>query len=295
MNARPLPASNGQLDILEAHSWGKLRIEKFFRDLGDNPGEHGIPSAYHIDARRAAGSFHTLSSRNPPFFQLNEAGVELHYEDFANPFTMYSIFDIMAWVFSIGCTPPASADIRTEFYYPLAAVYCKFCLAFRVIKRLPTMMSVMYFRVAKDDTRALFGAVLDSPGEDLKKDLQENRRLQMVRENLVQRQEDQAPQASRYPNQVGQKFGHCAETFPFMFFKRAQNHGLRIERGAVKGFAVSPVAYLKSRAGEENDNNVYHPGRLKDALFTPCYNCEEVIISRLGLYLPYFQPWNPMV
>ena len=141
-----------------------------------------------------------------------------------------TLFDLVGWIFSVAGTSPAGAD-RSNYYYPLIALYCMF------IRRLcpnprqrndmngePQMVQATWF-TQSNVVRVVLGANLDKPGRQRKDAARVRRAQRMVSINWLTAQERDTltlvRTATTPPGQarLPQLFGHCAESLPFLYIQ----------------------------------------------------------------------------
>lgn len=134
-------------------------------------------------------------------------------------FLVETMYDIVGWLFSVSGTAPSGAT-RSNYYYPLFGLYYIFCQ--RLIgndRKVPEMVQMTYFKHTEFDKttyRVVLGANLDSPKTARKEVARKNRFQKLVVDGFCTNAEIDI---SHVPGPLGQKFGHCAETFPCLFTK----------------------------------------------------------------------------
>lgn len=129
---------------------------------------------------------------------------------------MYTVLDLVGWIISVSGPAPSDAE-RETYYYPLCGLYAYFCRTLLGIKkREPQMIQLTYFQQGTTK-RAVLGANLDKPPNDVKDRIQRARNAQMVTAGLIV--PNQASGVDQAGGAAPQKYGHCAETFCFLFVK----------------------------------------------------------------------------
>jgi hypothetical protein len=147
---------------------------------------------------------------------------------------MCSVFDIMGWVFTVANSPTPANATDANFYYPLTALYAKFCRMFSTttsptgeVYKQPTVIAMAKFVDPAPGGRwsVIIGATLDNPPRgsnppqpSFKDTLQEDRRQALIQSGLIHANEYRHPPnflANPAPLNTQQRFGHCAETWFF--------------------------------------------------------------------------------
>ena len=141
-----------------------------------------------------------------------------------------TIFDLVGWIFSISGTSPAGAT-RSNYYYPLIALYCMFVRRLCPNPRLPgdamgepQMVQATWFKQGTV-IRVAIGATLDKPGSGPKEGARIQRATRMVDIGWLRPQDRDTltyvPAPTALPNQpsLPQLFGHCAESLPLIYIQ----------------------------------------------------------------------------
>ena len=130
-----------------------------------------------------------------------------------------SVFDLIGWIFSVsGPSPPRAG--RSNYYYPLIALYCVFCRkAAPKIENEPKMVQITWF--AQNRTpRLCIGANLDKPGFAIKDAARKRRGQYMVDARWLTSQERDTWTNVPLPSgSLPQLAGHCAESLPFLYIQ----------------------------------------------------------------------------
>lgn len=147
--------------------------------------------------------------------------MEVNYQ--GTSFLHVTLFDLIGWLFSVAGTSPDHAS-RSNYYYPLVALYAQFCLlACDSNKRAPQIVQLTWFTQG-DKTRAVLGANLDKPKPTTVKDNARSRRVdELIARTLVQEAERNTSYvvtvSATGQRRYGQLFGHCCETWPWIYMK----------------------------------------------------------------------------
>ena len=135
-------------------------------------------------------------------------------------FMLESMYDLVGWIFSVTGTTPASAT-RENYYYPLAGLYSIFCRQLiGEVTNEPQMVQLSFFTqmVSGASTgRIVIGATLDELPNKIKEPARVRRAQILVNFSIIRQEEVQSSNVQQPRGSRGQKFGHCAETFPFLF------------------------------------------------------------------------------
>ena len=138
-------------------------------------------------------------------------------------FELRTLYDIVAWIFSVVGNVPDQAK-RETYYYPLMMIASVFCQKLISKNKTAEVWSVMWFKQTVNNrqvTRVILGANLDNPAKNLKVDTK-NFRKDVLRNAQVLLWDGLPPAQTEEPSGVvvGADFGHCAETYPLLFICR---------------------------------------------------------------------------
>lgn len=284
-----LPFFNSQVTIQQGFAMNKEQVQTFFQNVRSNPQNYGVPAVLHADALTATTEIISLSRQASPFTTLAQ-GVKLTYGTQGNiSLKMFSVFSIMGWVFTVANSPPPATATVDNFYFPLSALYAKFCRIFSTtavtgsVKSQPQVIAVAMFNDNGGRKHVMFGSTLDSPPRgtpspqpSFKDTLQEDQRLAMVSVTLLAMNEYHHPRnfiVNPPPVNTEQKYGHCAETW---FFWVVKANVLPLLTSSAAGFAVRLSGLFQTNL------TTYSAAELKQSLVPPCPNC-GYIIQRLSL------------
>lgn len=133
-----------------------------------------------------------------------------------------SIFDFVGWIFSVSGDSPTGAD-KTNYYYPLVALYTYFCRMLCPDESYePQMVQITWFTQGSVN-RAVLGGNLDRPdrqqGQHVKNDARKRRCQKMIDVGWLTQQQMNASFVILASGSRGQKFGHCAESLPFLYIQ----------------------------------------------------------------------------
>lgn len=212
------------------------------------------------------------------------------------------MYDLVGWIFSVTGTTPASVT-RENYYYPLAGLYSIFCR--RLIGEVtnePQMVQLSFFTqtVSGASTgRIVIGATLDELPNKIKEPARVRRAQILVNFSIIRQEEVQSSNVQQPRGSRGQKFGHCAETFPFLFlnswvrglysWKKQLMTCCRIKSQvnwtAAAGFAVQTTTAISD---DEHAEEQFSLDALRNSLINPCGNC-RVLIERMKLTMSNFE------
>lgn len=129
---------------------------------------------------------------------------------------MYTLLDLVGWIISVSGPAPSNAT-RDNYYYPLCGLYAYFCRTLLGAKKREAQMIQLTFFQQGTTKRVVLAANLDNPPNDSKETIQQARNAQMVSASLIV--PNQASEVDQAGDALPQKYGHCAETFSFLFVK----------------------------------------------------------------------------
>lgn len=164
---------------------------------------------------RSLKYLYTTSSNGSTVFLTTV--IQVNYQGHLIPHE--TAFDLIGWLFSVSGASPEGAN-RDNYYYPLVALYTMFCRRVSSTKKKePQMVQITWFTQGTK-TRVALGANLDKPAPVTKTAARVRRRDQMVNLTLITIAEQDTSFVGDPNGSQGQLFGHCAETFPFIYIKR---------------------------------------------------------------------------
>ena len=156
---------------------------------------------------------------DPDARPITFGGLTVGYQ--GKEFELRTLYDIVAWIFSVVGNVPNGAT-RENYYYPLMVIARVFCTKMTSRAKAPEMWSVMWFKQTVDNrlvTRVLLGANLDKPAikvkedtKDFRKDLLKKAQVLFWKDGTPTPAQDEGPRGV-----IGQDFGHCAESYPLLF------------------------------------------------------------------------------
>ncbi|KAF7790372.1 hypothetical protein EIP86_001327 [Pleurotus ostreatoroseus] len=281
-------AFNGQVDIADAMKWtnvnnreGTDQMLDLFDKIKANPATYGMQVKARDNVSAVVDKIRDMIDNYQVFM---DSPLQAYYQD--KSFDHYTVFDLIGWLFSVCGDSPSEAS-RSNYYYPLSALFSVFSrLAASDGNDEPQMVQVTWFTQTVGQsaiTRAVVGANLDdNAGEHRdEKDSTRTARAQMfvdvglldqskIDDSLVK-----APSASGSgPKRraFAQLYGHCAETYPFLYLQSVQSQIPQLQAAA--GLALRTTDLLPSNSSIPLD---YAEADVIAAITNPCANCTDLI------------------
>ena len=158
--------------------------------------------------------------KDPDARPIEFGGLIVGYQ--GKKFELFTLYDIVGWIFSVLGKVPVGAT-RENYYYPLMMIARVFSAKLISNKKAPDVWMVMWFKQkvgGKEVMRVVLGATLDAPSQivkertkDIRKDALKKAQVLFWRDGTLPPMQEQEPSGAI----VGQDFGHCAESYPFLF------------------------------------------------------------------------------
>ncbi|KAJ9190874.1 hypothetical protein DTO164E3_9136 [Paecilomyces variotii] len=290
-----LRAFNGTLDLRAAYSYNAGQVESFLQDVCSNPATYAVPANVQTELQRIRREILRLRSPNGPDYASATLTPNQHIHRTLNPawppsrqpvivskfkvgghahsnLNYWGIFDLLGLFLSTIGGAPTGASKR-NFYLPLTAVYGKWCAA--VGDRTPYMYQCTWRQRCGQADEFFLGSNLagyDAPKPSTGTWLYVMRRarfrplndepFKLTGYDFVHAPARRGPQAYNR-----QRFGTCAETYPFLRLLKGHNptretcHGLALQRDF-----TTAAQYEDNLSGSAWT-------RVRD----PCPNCQVLI------------------
>ncbi|KAF8890631.1 hypothetical protein BD779DRAFT_1516138 [Infundibulicybe gibba] len=271
-----LKAFNNTTAINDAFKWTRTEIIAFFEKVSKEMDTYDVEAGSRTTFATAVA---TVKSMTNTIFLDKAIAVKYQTHDFK----LECLYDIVGWIFSVVGASPTSAT-KANYYYPLLALYCIICR--RLINNTgkePHMAQLTYFKQTVGTVvkwRVVLGTVLDRPKLARKEVARKNRFALLQTASLVQATEIDTSNVLQPNGAEAQKFGHCAETFPFLWYTAVK---AQVDKPGVSGFSFLFTQAIAAEVGAEAQYKAPAGQVLQD----PCLNC-QTLIGRMGLTLANF-------